>query len=78
MAVEEFASRDEDWYMIMQFDPRNAELIKVGDSYASSEFNIAEARRDARLYAERAAAKGLPLQYLVVQAKVDVAFRPSE
>ena len=77
MAIEEVPPTSPNvWYMIMQFDPRTAELIKFGDTYAASEYNLAEARRDAQEYAEQAATNNLPLQFMVVKVEVDKAYRP--
>ena len=63
--------------MIMQFDHSNAEMVKFGDTYADSDYNRAEAERDAADYAKQAAAKGLPLQYLVVRVQTVAAFGPN-
>ncbi|GIF44405.1 hypothetical protein BC793_13932 [Actinoplanes xinjiangensis] len=60
--------------MIMEFDPTNAEMAKFGDTYADSEFNRAEAERDAEAAAEKAASKGLKRQYLVVRVNAVAAF----
>jgi hypothetical protein len=61
--------------MIMQFDPTNAEMIRFGDTYSNSEMNLVEAKRDAAAAAERAASKGLSLQYLVVRANLSRGVR---
>jgi hypothetical protein len=60
--------------MIMQFDPSNAEMIKFGDTYVNSDYNGGEAERDAAAAAQRAAAKGLSLQYVVVRVESLAAF----
>lgn len=79
MTIEEIPSPEpEGSYMIMRFDPRNAELIKFGDSYVASDHNLAEARREAQGYAEQAAAKRLPPQFWVVKTETVAAFRPVE
>ncbi len=64
----------EPYLMIMQFDPHNAEMTKFGDTYANSDYNRAEAERDAAAAADQAAAKGLELQYIVVRAEAVAAF----
>jgi hypothetical protein len=62
------------YIMIMEFDPNNAELTKFGDTYADSEFNRAEAERDAKAATEQAASKGIKMQYLVVRVEAVTAF----
>ncbi|OKI61664.1 hypothetical protein [Micromonospora sp. CB01531] len=64
--------------MIMQFDHTTAEMVRFGDTYADSDYNRAEAERDAANYAQQAGAKGLSLQYLVVRVETLVAFGPDK
>jgi len=64
--------------MIMQFDPSNAEMTMFGDTYSSSNINLAAARRDAANAASEAGAKGLSLQYLVVRVDSEAAYASYE
>jgi hypothetical protein len=64
----------EPYIMIMEFDPGSAELSKFGDTYADSEFNRAEAERDAQIAAEQAASKGIEAQYIVVRVEAVASF----
>lgn len=76
MSVEEIRNN---WahYMIMQFDPRSAEMTKFGDTYALSDYNLSEAKNDAAVAAEQAAAKGLPLQFIVVRVESVTTYGPT-
>jgi hypothetical protein len=59
--------RDPETYvMVMQFDPRTGQVTMVGGAYAH--YNRPEAEYQAAAAAERAAAEGLSVQYIVVRA----------
>lgn len=64
------------YYLILSFDPRNAQLAVFGE-YSFAPGNVAEAVDEAKQAAEQAAARGLPLQYLVVQAVTKYGYRPA-